>query len=90
MFEHISIIATPPGASLQEALLYRGIKKKYFAKQMKMTKQQFKDLINGDIELTHEIATKLEELIGIPSHFWIKLEKIYREKLSQIQNDINN
>lgn len=41
-------------------------------------------LINGEIELSDKMSTKLEKLLGIPAQFWRNLEKNYREKLSFI------
>lgn len=76
-----NIIATPPGASIQEQLEDRAITQKELAERMGMTEQHISRLMNGEVQLTPETAVKLEAVLGIPASFWNKLEAIYREKI---------
>lgn len=76
-----SIIATPPGATIKEQLIDRGMSQKEFAERMDMSEKHISKLINGEVQLTPDVAVRLEMVLGIPAHFWSKLESIYRDKL---------
>lgn len=76
-----SYIATPPGATIKEQLNDRGMKQKEFAARMDMSEKHISRLINGDVQLTPEVAIRLEMVLGIPAKFWNDLEAIYREKI---------
>lgn len=76
-----SYIATPPGATIKEQLSYRGMSQKEFAARMNMSEKHISKLIHGDVQLTPEMAVKLEMVLGVPASFWNNLEAIYREKM---------
>ena len=76
-----SIIATPPGATIKEQLNDRGMSQKEFAARMDMSEKHISKLINGEVQLTPEVAVRLEMVLGVPAKFWNNLEGIYREKL---------
>ena len=76
-----SIIATPPGATIKEQLKDRGMSQKEFAVRMDMSEKHISKLINGEVQLTPEVAVRLEMVLGVPAKFWNNLEGIYREKL---------
>lgn len=76
-----SYIATPPGATIKEQLEDRGMSQKEFASRMGMSEKHISHLINGDVQLTHEVAYRLEMVLGLPANFWNNLEAIYREKI---------
>lgn len=79
------IIATPPGATVKEQLLNRGMSQKEFAIRMDMSEKHISRLINGEVQLTCEMAVRLETVLGVPAEFWNQLEAIYREKLIKIK-----
>ena len=81
MVKSRSIIATPPGATIKEQLLDRGLSQKEFAVRMSMSEKHISKLINGEVQLTHDVAVRLEMVLGVPAKFWNNLEAIYREKL---------
>ncbi len=78
-------IATPPGASIKEQLINRGMSQKDFATRMDMSEKHISKLINGDVQLTPDVALRLEFVLGIDASFWSNLEAIYREKLARIE-----
>lgn len=86
-----SYIATPPGATIKEQLVDRGMSQKEFAARMDMSEKHISKLINGDVILTPDVAMRLEMVLGLPAHFWNNLESIYREKLLMVQaeNDMD-
>lgn len=80
-----SYIATPPGATIKEQLNDRGMSQKEFAARMDMSEKHISKLINGDVQLTPEVAVRLEVVLGVPAKFWNNLEAIYREKLVKVE-----
>lgn len=81
MMRSHTYIATPPGATIKEQLIDRGMNQKEFAIRMGMSEKHISKLINGEVRLTPETAVKLEVVLGIPANFWNNLEAIYREKI---------
>lgn len=80
-----SFIATPPGATIREQLNERGMSQKEFAARMDMSEKHISRLINGEVQLTPEVAIRLEMVLGVPAKFWNNLEIIYREKLLKVK-----
>lgn len=87
MIKNRNYIATPPGMVVKEQLADRGISQKDFAARMDMSEKYVSKLINGDVQLTSDIAVKLELVIGIPAKFWSNLESIYREKIVKAEEE---
>lgn len=81
MVRSSSNIATPPGATIKEQLIDRGMSHKEFAARMGMSEKHISKLVNGDVQLTPEMAIRLERVFGVPDKFWNNLETIYREKI---------
>lgn len=82
--ESRSYIATPPGATIREQLNNRGMSQKELAVRMDMSEKHISKLINGDVQLTPDVAVRLEMVLGVPAKFWNNLEAIYREKLVKV------
>ena len=80
-----SYIATPPGATIREQLKDRGMSQKEFATRMDLSEKHVSKLINGEVQLTPEVAVRLETVLGVPARFWNNLEAIYREKLLKVE-----
>lgn len=82
-----SYIATPPGATIKEQIMDRGMSQKEFAARMGMSEKHISRLINGEVQLTIDAARKLEMVLGLPTQFWCNLESIYREKLAKVNEE---
>lgn len=85
MMKSKTTIATPPGATIKEQLIDRNMSQKEFALRMAMSEKHISRLINGDVQLTPDVAVRLELVLGIPAQFWNNLEMIYREKLIKVK-----
>jgi HTH-type transcriptional regulator/antitoxin HigA len=85
MLHSKSVVTVPPGATIREQLDTRGMNQKEFAKRMGMTEKHISHLINGKVELTQEVALRLESVLGLPASFWNNLESLYREKIARIR-----
>ena len=77
-------IAIPPGESIKEQLEMRSMTQKEFALRMGISEKHISRLITGQVELTQDVALRLESVFGIEASFWNNLEAIYREKLTRI------
>ncbi len=84
MIRNKKIIATPPGATIKEQLINRKMSQKEFALRMDMSEKHISKLINGEVQLTIDMALRLEVVLGVPVQFWLNLESIYREKIAKI------
>ncbi len=80
-------VAIPPGETIKEQLEDRQMTRKEFASKMDMTENHIRKLLDGDIQLTSDVATRLEKVLGIPANFWNKLEAGYREDLEQVKSE---
>lgn len=80
-----TVIATPPGATIKEQLKNRDMSQKEFALRMDMSEKHISKLINGEVQLTGDVALRLEMVLGIPAHVWNKLEAIYQDKLIRVK-----
>lgn len=78
-----SYIATPPGATIREQLDARGMKQKELASRMNMSEKHISRLINGEVQLTPDVAYRLEMVLGLPAGFWSNLEAVYRDKIAK-------
>ena len=78
-------IAIPPGETIKEQLADRGMSQKEFAARLGMSEKHISKLINGEVQLTSDMALRLEMVLGVPAGFWNNLESIYREKLAKVR-----
>lgn len=82
-----TFIAIPPGATIKEQLDYRGMQQKDFALRMALSEKHIINLMKGRVELTPQVALRLEMVLGIPATFWENLEAIYRSKLLKVEEE---
>lgn len=83
-------IAVSPGATIKEQLNSRHMSQKEFAIRMDMSEKHISHLINGKVELTFDVAQRLESVLGIPAKVWSELELRYRERLARVQRELND
>lgn len=76
-----SFIAIPPGETIKELLENRGMSQKELASRLGMSEKHVSKLINGEVQLTVDMARRLEMTLGPSVQFWCKLEAFYREDL---------
>jgi HTH-type transcriptional regulator/antitoxin HigA len=83
--EIIKSLLSPPGDTIQEHIDFIGMTQAELAERMGRPKEKINDLIKGREPLTVATAFQLENVLGIPSSFWINSEKSYRQELYEIQ-----
>lgn len=77
--------AIPPGETIKEMLEDRGMTQKEFAVRMNLSEKHISRLINGEVQLTSDVAGRLETVLGPPARFWSNLEATYREDLIKVR-----
>jgi HTH-type transcriptional regulator/antitoxin HigA len=90
MLHSANAVAIAPGETLREQLEIRGMSQKEFAARIGMTEKHISHLINGKVELTKDVALRLEFVLGLPAHFWNNLEAIYREQLVRVKAELDD
>lgn len=82
-----NIIAIPPSATIQELVDYNCLSVTDLALKANLSKEQVTKLLNDDVVLTQDLASRLEKALNVPAKFWLNLENIYREKLNKIKGE---
>lgn len=78
-------IAIPPGETIKEQLSFRSMSQKEFALRMGLTEKHITNLLKGRVQLTSNVAMRLEAVLGVPAMFWENLEALYRETLLKVE-----
>lgn len=84
MLHSKGVIAVPPGATIREQLEMRGMSQREFAQRMALSEKHISHLINGKVELTPDVALRLESVLGVHASFWTNLEALYREQVARV------
>jgi len=87
MIRSRSVIAVPPGETIKELLENRGISQKELAARIDMSEKHVSKLINGEVQLTVDMARRLEMALGPSVQFWCNLEAFYREDLLKVMEE---
>lgn len=80
-------IAIPPGETIKEQLSFRSMSQKEFALRMGLTEKHITNLLKGRVQLTSNVAMRLESVLGVPAVFWENLEALYRETLIKVEEE---
>jgi plasmid maintenance system antidote protein VapI len=74
-----------PGDTIVETIQAKKMSFIVFIEQMEMSPHEGGALFYGDMAINDKIAADLQRVLGIDAEFWINREKLYREKLSNLQ-----
>ncbi|MFT5618874.1 MAG: HTH-type transcriptional regulator/antitoxin HigA [Arenicella sp.] len=74
-----------PGDTIQETIEELPMSQKELAERMGRSIPKLNELIKGKASITKETAIKLEYVLGIPSNFWLNLERHYQDELLEIE-----
>lgn len=80
------IIAIHPGKHIKDYLEDEEMSQTEFSKRMDISKGQVTKLINGEVDLTENMITRLSDVTGISKEYWRHLNNIYLEKKYEINN----
>lgn len=79
-----------PGETLNDILKERNIDLIGFCSISDIPLAIVEKIIQGEHEITLEIANKLEEALGVTSGFWINREKNYRDFIFKLDEALKN
>ena len=69
--------ATHPGEHLKDEIEARGIKQNDFAVDLDLPKSTISEIIRGKKPVNHDIALRLEKVLGISAKFWMNAQFNY-------------
>lgn len=83
--EYKDIVAFHPGYYIADIIDDMEISQNEFATRMGTTVETLSKLINGQANISNDLATKLSVMIGTSVEVWQNLQNTYDQKLIEIQ-----
>lgn len=83
--EYENLIAFHPGYYIEEMIEDLEIGQDEFAKRLGISKKILNKLVEGEINLTDDVAIKIASMFGSSKETWINLQKEYDSKKMQIE-----
>lgn len=78
------IIAFHPGCYVEEAIQDMNISQSDFAKRLGIPERTLSLFINGQIDVSYNLARRLSMVLGTSIKFWFNLQSIYYRKMTKI------
>ena len=72
------------GDTVQDTIDEIGMSQTELAKRLGISIPKLNELIKGKVPITKDTAVKLEYVLGVPTNFWLNLERRYRDELLEI------
>ena len=83
--EYQELIAFHPGYYIKDYIDEQGITQEELAKRLQKTPKYVSDLVNGKINLTEEMVSRLSIVFGTSTKMWLNLNQKYIEKRIEIE-----
>lgn len=74
-----------PGDTIRELIETHYISESILAEKLNLSIEILERLLNGNLEITPDIAKRLEETFNIPQSFWLNLQKNYNAEKKNIK-----
>ena len=87
ILKYKDIIAFHPGYYIEEIIEDSGMTQAEFAARLGTTAKTLSCLINGQANISNDIAKKLSVMLGSGEEGWLNLQKNYDQKLIEIQKE---
>ena len=78
------ITAFHPGYYVEEAIQDMNISQGEFAKRLGVSERTLSLFIDGQIDVSYNLARRLSIVLGTSIKFWFNLQRIYNKKLLEI------
>ena len=78
------ITAFHPGYYVEEAIQDMKISQSDFAKRLGVSERTLSLFIDGQIDVSYNLARRLSMVLGTSIKFWFNLQRIYNNKLLEI------
>ena len=79
-YSEIAGKAIRPCETVKDMMGHLGMDIIEFTARMGMSSSKAQRFLAGKVRIDGEMATMLSSAIGCPAHFWLNLEKFYRDK----------
>ena len=83
--EYKDIVAFHPGYYIADIIEDMGISQAEFATRIGTTAKTLGQLINGQTNISNDLAKKLSIMLGTSAEVWLNLQSTYNQKLIEIQ-----
>ena len=83
--EYANIVAFHPGYYIADLIEDMGISQAEFATRMGTSAKTLSKLVNGQINLSNNLAKKLAVMLGTSPEVWLNLQYSYSQKLIEIE-----
>ncbi len=84
LFEYLPNYAVPPGATLAEVLDERGMSQAKLAQRADLSAKHINRIVNGHVQISTDVAIRLERVTDVPARIWLSLEANYQERLARL------
>ena len=78
------ITAFHPGYYVEEAIQDMNISQNDFAKRLGVSERTLSLFIDGQIDISYNLARRLSMVLGTSIKFWFNLQRTYNKKLLEI------
>ena len=78
------ITAFHPGYYVEEAIQDMKISQSDFAKKLGVSERTLSLFIDGQIDISYNLARRLSMVLGTSIKFWFNLQRIYNKKMLEI------
>lgn len=78
------ITAFHPGYYVEEAIQEMNISQSDFAKRLGVSERTLSLFIDGQIDVSYNLARRLSMVLGTSIKFWFNLQRIYNNKMLEI------
>ena len=85
MVEYKNILAFHPGCYVADIIEDMGISQAEFALRMGTTPKTLSNLVNGQINISNDLAKKISVMIGTSPEVWLNLQSAYDQKIIEIE-----
>ena len=84
MKKYKDITAFHPGYYVEEAIQDMKISQSDFAKRLGVSERTLSLFIDGQIDVSYNLARRLSMVLGTSIKFWFNLQRIYNNKMLEI------
>jgi len=70
-----------PGVDLKEKVEEMGMSTKEFAEKTGKSEKAITGILNGDEEITHDLAEQFERVLKIPAEFWLRRQHQFNKSI---------
>ena len=85
LIKYKDIVAFHPGYYIADIIEDMGISQAEFATRMGTTAKTLSKLINGQANISNDLAKKLSVMMGTSPEVWLNLQNAYDQKLIEIE-----